>query len=255
MREQLILDLIASYLYLWPYPAATVAFIVFLRVRNSLRGRVSALQGAAWELVRRMENTTPDGPRERARIAEATAERFAVAGNASITRPSLITGDTPTSDLTAAGLSLMERHANEAAQFRAERSALRAGIAIFLSLMVHRNSQSAFVAMTEYMRRQRERKDIPNFADLKMALGLRTDWPADWHRRKSDLTNWDYFAIDYAVRRRRRILAGIQYHPPAPEGSPSIVVTGDNILLAMRAYLHTSNTYDMILAPPTSLGR
>ena len=209
MRAQFTIELIASYAYLWPYPVGAVALFMFLRMRNSLRGRISALQGAAWELVRRMENTTPDGVRERARVAESTTEKFAVDGNAKIPRSAMFSGDAATSDLTAAGLALMERHANEAAQFRAERSALRAGIAIFLSLMVYRNSQSAFIAMTEYMRRQRERTDIPNFADLKMVLGLPSDWPAEWHRRKSGLTRWDYFAIRFTVRRRSRVLSGL----------------------------------------------
>ena len=252
MRTQLTLELIASYAYAWPYPVAALALLVILKIRAALQTRVDALQGAAWELVRLMENTTPDGPRERARVAEATAERFAVTGNAGITRPSLITGDAPTTDLTAAGLSLMERHANDAAKFRSFRSALRGGIAIFLSLMIHRNSQSAWVAMTEYMRRQHDRADAPNFAELKMALGLPPAWPYTPARHR--MTRWNEFAIEFAMRQRRKVLSGLEYHPPAPEGSPPIVVTGDNILMAMRAYLHTSNTYDMILAPPTRLG-
>ena len=109
VRAQFTIELIASYAYLWPYPVGAVALFMFLRMRNSLRGRISALQGAAWELVRRMENTTPDGVRERARVAESTTEKFAVDGNAKIPRSAMFSGDAATSDLTAAGHHETER--------------------------------------------------------------------------------------------------------------------------------------------------
>lgn len=244
------IDQIISTPYLWLYVAALLAAFGLYRLRLAVQTKTSALQGTAWELIRLMENTTPDGVRERARVAQDTTEKFAVTGNARIPRPAIIGGDAVTSDLTAAGLSLMERHWNDAAQFRAFRGSLRSGISIFLSLMVYRNISSAFVAMIEYMRRQRDRKDAPNFAELKIVFGLPPEMPSGEVAHKRSLTALDYFTIGLATRNARRVLAGLEYHPPIPDGAAPVVARGDNILLAMRAYLHTSNTYDAASGRP-----
>jgi hypothetical protein len=186
-----------------------------------------------------MENTTPDGVRNRAQIAENTTEKFAIEGNSRILRPALISPDTTTGDLTRAGLLLVEKHANDAAQFRAFRGALRNGIAIFISLMVHKNTHSAFVAMKEYSKRQRDRKDAPSLAELKMVFGLPEDPPSDAEDlaslRRQRLTGWDYFIIGRAVQQRRQIFDGLEYHPP---GATAPVTTPDDILAQMRTYLH-----------------
>jgi hypothetical protein len=246
-----IVDQALSIPYLWAYVAAGLVGFAWLRLHWAIQDKVGALQGTAWELIRLMENTTPDGVRERARVAEDTTEKFAVTGNAMITRPSLVSGETITPDLTRAGLTLMERHANDAAQFRAFRGSLRSGVSIFLSLLVHRNASSAFIAMTEYIRRQRDRKDAPNLAELKMFFGLPPDAPKDdTPPHKRGLTSWDYFTIGLATRNTGRILDGLEYHPPVPAGAAPVVARGDNILLAMRAYLHTSNTYDAARGAP-----
>jgi hypothetical protein len=233
-----ILDRALPSAYLWIVLAATaVTVIALFRVHRAVQDKVGTLQGTTWELVRLMENTTPDGVRNRARIAEDTTEKFAVDGNSRIMRSALISTDQITPDLTAAGLNLMERHANDAAQFRAFRGALRNGISVFLLLMVQKNTDSAFIAMIEYTKRQRDRRDAPNFAELKMVFGLPVDPPDDDELRrilKRGLTFWDYFVIERAVRQRRQIFEGIAYHPPAGAGP----ITGDAILVEMRAYLH-----------------
>ena len=237
-RRPTIVDQALSFTYAWLYVAGAIVLIVMFRVHRAVQDVVGALQGTAWELIRLMENTTPDGPRNRAQIAEATTEKFAVDGNARILRSALISTDQITPELTHAGLNLMERHANDAAQFRAFRGALRAGIAIYLSLMAHRNTHSAFVAMIEYLKRQRDRKDAPSFAELKMVFNLPVDPPEDTelrHRLRKGLTFWDYYIIGRAVRQRRQIFGGLAYHPPTPAGT---VVTGDAILVSMRDYLH-----------------
>jgi hypothetical protein len=237
-RPPTIVDRALSIPYAWLYVALIVAMFLLLLVSRAVQDRVGSLQGTAWELIRLMENTTPDGVRNRARVAEDTTEKFAVDGNARIMRSSLISTDQITPDLTAAGLTLMERHASEAAQFRAFRGALRNGIAIFLSVMVHRNTHSAFVSMTEYLKRQRDRKDAPSLAELKMFFGLPVDPPADdvlQALQKKGLSAWSYFIIGRAVSHRRQIFDGLEYHPPAP--APA-VTTADDILAAMRTYLH-----------------
>jgi hypothetical protein len=218
-----LLDRALPTAYLWIFlAAAAVATVALFRVHRAVQDKVGTLQGTAWELVRLMENTTPDGVRNRAMIAENTTEKFAVDGNSRIMRSALISTDQITPDLTAAGLSLMERHANDAAQFRAFRGALRNGISVFLLLMVQKNTDSAFIAMIEYTKRQRDRRDAPNFAELKIL--------------KRGLTFWDYLVIERAVRQRRQIFSGVEYHPPTPAGAAP--VTGDAILVEMRAYLH-----------------
>lgn len=229
-KFKLITELVIQNASYWPYFAVGVSGIVCLKFISDVKKKKSALQGAAWELTRLMENTTPDAVIERARIAEATIEKFAVVGNASVNRSTLINDDPITPNLTDAGIKLMEKRAKEDREFKSYRSELRQGIGIFLQLVVYKNYRAAFIGMKEYKIRQRT-KDMPRLTQLGILLE-RYGW-------------WNRIILRSIVS--QRVMRGLEYHPQTPEGETPIVIRNENILVAMRTYLRTSNTYDRSL--------
>lgn len=247
---------------------ATLYYYVH-RFNCEVEEKIGELKGAAFELVRMME-TTLDGTQGKADKLNDVVHRYAVDGQEAIARAfaaSVATQPTASamgmgtqiilpSDLTQAGLSMMEKRLADMGSFGAMNNAVRAGLVVFLMLMDQGNIGSAYINFVEHMKKQRDdgKKALPNFVDLKQFFYLPTHWPKEQEPEELQtrgLTPHQSRVLSTAVKRGRRAVLNVTaYNPPPPDGKEPITVSGENILKSMRRFLYTPGTkvYDHALA-------
>ncbi len=243
---------------------------------DKVGGKIDALKGAAFDLVRMME-TTIDGNDKKHEKLNAIAEKFAIDGATKVAEAfccgTKTTGmsaqgaaSTPAS---AAGYSsshqitlpdfikfadeLRQHRQDDMVSFGGTNSNLRLGLQVFLMLMTHDNIQSAFIHLTEHMKKQVDTKGAPNFPELKTFFGLPVTLPdADTVKKlQNDGLSWyEWQACSSALKRGRKdILAMLAYNPPT-DGRPAIVIRGEDVLKSMRTFLYSAAaaTYNPSLA-------
>jgi hypothetical protein len=225
--------------------------LFWLQHQEAIGTKASALQGAAWELIKLMENSGPGGAESRAVKAEATTERFAVNGATAVAgrRPLAVLHE-HNPGLTEAGLKLMDLYKADSKGFRFGRGGARNGVAVFLSIMRDRNLQAAYVAMVEHMKAQRDElaekgsKGLPNFPNLKMFLDLPTEWPTG---RMPEMMRgqgfYGFVTSNLALQRSAAsVLSGLEYKTPAVGDRPALLAYGDDVLKAMREFVRSDDT-------------
>lgn len=229
--------------------AILLGLLFKMRHKNAVGSKVDALQGAAWELVKLMENSGPGGPEARGERAEATTEKFAVTGAATVGRRPLAVWREVDPRLTDAGLTLMDLYKTDSAKFRKSRGAVRNAVTIFLALVRDRNLQSAYTLMVEHMMAQRDEaaagsRSLPNFANLKIFLDLPTRWPTgDLPERMHGQGFYQYLTSSLALTKLGSgVMSGLEYRALNPQGIDPIIVTNADILKAMREFIRNDNT-------------
>lgn len=229
--------------------AILLGLLFKMRHKNAVGSKVDALQGAAWELVKMMENSGPGGPEARGERAEATTEKFAVAGAAAVGRRPLAVWREVDPKLTDAGLKLMDLYKTDSAKFRKSRGAVRNAVTIFLALVRDRNLQSAYTLMVEHMMAQRDEaaagsRSLPNFANLKTFLDLPTHWPTgNLPERMHGQGFYQYLTSSLALSQLgQRVVSGLEYRALNPQGIDPVIVTDGDILKAMREFIRSDNT-------------
>ncbi len=243
---------------------------------DKVGGKIDALKGAAFDLVRMME-TTIDGTEKKHEKLNAIAEKFAIDGAAKVAEAFCCgTGTTrkPAEETAAApagtaGYSsshqitlpdfikfadeLRKHRQEDMVSFGGTNTNVRTGLQVFLMLMTHDNIQSAFIHLTEHMKKQVDAKGAPNFPELKAFFGLPVTLPdADTVKKlQADGLNWyEWQACNSALKRGRKdILAMLTFNPPT-EGKPAIVIRGEDVLKSMRTFLYSAAaaTYNPSLA-------
>lgn len=231
--------------------ALLLGFMVWMRHQDVIGMKTNALQGAAWELIKLMENSGPGGAEGRAVKAEATTERFAVNGARAVagTRPVAVLREHDPG-LTEAGLKLMELYKADSKGFRFGRGGARNGVAVFLSIMRDRNLQAAYVTMVDHMKAQRDElaekgsRGLPNFSNLKMFLDLPTEWPAgDMPERLRGQGFYGWMTSNVALTRLgARVFDGLEYKTPAAGDRPALIAHGTDVLKAMREFVRSDDT-------------
>jgi hypothetical protein len=251
----------------------------YYKWNDSVDSRISALKGAAFDLIRLMELTT-DGVAKKWETMSDIMYRFAYQGPASVARainwsprhgqaqvqsqvqaqaqaqaqaPS--EGPDYTTKGHETGMTLIQRRLDDAATFGGNWGNVRQGVAAFLAIMQYENLSSAHFIMTEHMKKQRDEfegkktKNLPNFGELKKFLGLPIKWPEGDEPeklQKDGISDHDYKLMTEALEKGKgkieEMLKTITYNPPTPAGKEPIVVEG-KILDAMRMYLRNSHAY------------
>lgn len=212
--------------------------------QDAIGSKMSALTGAAWELISLMENSTPGGPESRAVKAEATMEKIAIAGSERVVARPLAVVRQLDPRLTEAGLKLVEDYKSSSAGFRKSRGAVRQGVRIFLAIIRDRNLQAAYILMVEHMRAQLEDRSLPNFPNLKLFLDIPIDWPdRDMIDRLGGQGYYGYMTSSAALQRLgQAIFDGLEYKTFDPRGLGALTVTGQDIIVAMREFTRSDDT-------------
>ena len=227
--------------------------IPWYRYRLTLLGYAALLQGAAWNLVRSMENN----PRHTAsrnrssqesqfeKVVVAAADRFRLPGV-----PEIYAGELFPTFMAEKGQQLLDFNRDDTNKFWFKAQGIRNGLQIFLDIMVLGNTTAAYIKMIDHMRRQRDeydekgKKASPNFTELKQLFALPTAWPTGDMPEQFEargLTEQHSLDIALAARRyRHNILSGLEYKVwPAPgkEDEEREVFSGGALLEAMRDYV------------------
>lgn len=224
------------------------AFVRWQFVKEEVVARADALRGAAFELVKLMENAGPGGAESRATKAEGTAERFAVNGAATVAaaeKPPAMIGTASHIDrgLTAVGDELLKFYRTDSAKFRKGRGQVRTGAMIFLTLVGQKNLNAARMMMIDYIREQMNEplNSMPNYALLKRFFNMPDDWPQEVPPRKWDF--WDEQKSKMALGRvRKQVFDGISYRTPALDGKPAVLARNHNVIAAVREFIRSDDT-------------
>ena len=231
--------------------AMLLALLFFARHRDAIGSKSDALQGAAWELIKLMENSGPGGAENRAEKAENTTEKFAVTGATKVMTPRpLAVWREHNPGLTDAGLKLMDLYKVDSKGFRFGRGGARNGVAAFLSVLRDRNLQAAYVTVVDHMKAQRDEladkgtKGLPNLTNLKIFLNLPTEWPrGQMPEEQRGQGFYGYLTSNIALTRMGgQVLRNLEYKTPAFGGRPAIVAHGDDVLRAMREFVRSDDT-------------
>ncbi len=239
---------------------------------DKVSGKIDALKGAAFDLVRMME-TTIDGNDKKHDKLNTIAEQFAVdgaskvaaafSGSATAKAPEAgSTGGTSSyttshqivmPDLVTFADKLRESRLDDMKAFGGNATNVRLGLQVFLMLMAHDNIQSAFTHLTEHMKKQVDNKSAPNFPELKGFFGLPVTLPdADTVKKlQNDGLSWyEWQACNSALKRGRKAILDILAYNPPTDGKPAIVIRGENVLTSMRTFLYSpaAATYNPALA-------
>lgn len=245
---------------------------------DSVDSRISALKGAAFDLIRLMELTT-DGVAKKWETMSDIMYRFAYQGPASVARaingsprqgPAQVQAQLQTqtqgqaqgegADYTLkgheTGMTLIQRRLDDSASFGGNWGNVRQGVAVFLAIMQYGNLSNAYFIMTEHMKKQRDEfeskktKTTPNFGELKKFLGLPIKWPEGNEPedlQKEGISDHNYKVMSEALEKGKEkieeLLKTITYNPPTPAGRDPVIVKG-KILEAMRMYLRNSHAYN-----------
>lgn len=228
-----------------------VTFVLYLRYTYSITiaTKVEHLSAAAWELIRLMETLSPSW-RTRLELARETTEQFAVDGAERLgaSQHSFINNidSSHVSTLKQVSDDIVDRWWKDAAKFRAKRGSIRNGVSVFLLLM-DGHIGGAHAGMIEHMHGQVSGKNPHNFDSLKKVLYITREFPTDdsiKYYRDAGLTFLQFYFISKSLEKRHKILSKLTYHPNTPPGKDPIVIRGENILVAMRTFLRTNDTYD-----------
>jgi hypothetical protein len=260
----LIVILLWIPLYLW--------YLASRKFQDKVSEKIDALTGAGIDLVRLMETTT-DGTAKKAGFLDDTAYRFAVNGPAEIARAFYgpVTAGAATQSKAGSGFvssnvislppdlaqrahetadKMMERRLKDMTNHGGNVANVRNGLTVFLALMTHENVQSAFINMIDHMKKQRDDKEkkTTNFSELKVFFGLPTEYPegdTPEKLQKAGLSTFEREAIAAALKKgRTKVLKALLYNPPT-NGKRPIIITGVNVLEAMRTFLHKPDTYNL----------
>lgn len=256
--------------------AAGPALYYVHKYNDKVSGKIDSLKGAAFDLVRMMEITI-DGNDKKHEKLNAIAEKFAIDGLAKVagsfcgsaTAAKAGEGTAPAASGATTGYTssqqvilpnfiefadaLRKHRLEDMVSFGGGNTNLRTGLQVFLMLMMHDNIQSAFINITEHMKKQVDTKGAPNFPELKEFFGLPISVPdldAVKKLQTDGLSWYEWQACNSALKRGRKdILAIMAYNPPA-DGRPAIVIRGEDVLKSMRAYLFSAAaaTYNPSLA-------
>lgn len=231
--------------------ALLLGLLFWLQHKDAIGSKIDALQGAAWELVKLMENSGPGGAEARAEKAENTTEKFAVNGAAKVMTPRpLAVWREHNPGLTEAGLKLMDLYKADSRNFRAYRGGARNGVAAFISVLRDRNLQAAYVTMVDHMKAQRDElaekgsKSLPNLTNLKIFLNLPTEWPrGQMPEEQKGMGFYGFLTSNIALNRTAgRVLSNMEYKTPAVGGRPALIAHGDDVLKAMREFVRSDDT-------------
>lgn len=228
-------------------------FIPWYRRRLVLLGYAALLQGAAWNLVRQMENNPRHTAGKNRASQEAqfhknvvgSADRFRLAGV-----PEVYAGELFPTFMAERGQQLVDFNRTDTDKFWFKAQGIRNGLQIFLDIMVLGNITAAYIKMIDHMRRQRDefdekgKKASPNFTELKQLFGLPTTWPTGEMPEQLEargLTEQQALDIaDAAYRHKHSILAKLHYKvwpEPGKEDEERQEFSGEDLLLAMRDYV------------------
>lgn len=225
--------------------------LFWLQHQEAIGTKASALQGAAWELIKLMENSGPGGAESRAEKAENTTEKFAVNGAAKVMTPRpLAVWREHNPGLTEAGLKLMDLYKADSKGFRFGRGGARNGVAAFISVLRDRNLQAAYVTVVDHMKAQRDElaekgsKSLPNLTNLKIFLNLPTEWPQGrMPEEQRGMGFYGFLTSNIALTRTAgHVLSNLEYKTPAVGGRPALIAHGDDVLKAMREFVRSDDT-------------
>lgn len=237
-------------------------YLFFLRRRRLLTAEiVDLMQGAAWTLVRFMENNPRQMSGRTKQSRQAIMDKmFENAQPFRGGRPQIVTvpGTNGYVNIDAAplfekaveaGNAFMTKSEAFASDFWFKAQGARNGIYVFLALIDLGNITAARIAMIEHMKRQRDElenkktRSSPHFPELKGVLGLPTLWPDS-----AMIEKWEHAPIPLERQKaileamkgwnRSRILNKLHYHPfPENDGEKSEIYYGERILSGMREYI------------------
>lgn len=204
---------------------------------------ITLLQATAWDLVRGLENYPPRAAGRRAKGRADMIERFA--GKAAELGRPLPMGDAGALDLSTVGIEVVERNEKDSSGHWRRVNGIRRGCHAFLALFRIGNPSIAFMTMTEHMKVQ-ARSDagsMPNHTELKMVLGLPTDWPAPNVAEACERRGLDFYReqdILRAVRLgRATVFDRLEYStwPEDEDDGEERTYHGEEILDRFRKYI------------------
>jgi hypothetical protein len=208
-----------------------------------IAGYITLLQATAWDLVRGLENYPPRAAGRRAKGRAEVVERFA--GRAAELGKALPMGDAGVFDLSTVGIEVVERNEKDSSGHWRRVNGIRRGAHAFLALFRLNNPGIAFMTMTEHMKVQ-ARSDagsMPNHTELKMVLGLPTDWPEAGIAEACERRGLDFYReqdILRAVQRgRAAVFHNLEYStwPEDEEDGAEKTYRGEEILDRFRRYI------------------
>lgn len=208
-----------------------------------ISGYITLLQATAWDLVRGLENYPPRAAGRRAKSRADIVDRFA--GKAAELGRPLPMGDAGVLDLSTVGIEVVERNEKDSSGHWRRVNGFRRGCHAFLALFRLNNPGIAFFAITEHMKVQArsEPGSMPNHTELKMVLGLPTDWPAPNVAEACERTGLDFYReqdILRAVQRgRAAVFDALEYStwPEDEEDGAEKTYRGEEILDRFRRYI------------------
>lgn len=227
-----------------------IVLYYLIKLRYQVAGIASHLQGAAWDLVRLMENNPRSTPSKTRKRWQQEFQALVLQSAAELTRmPSAYYGKLDQPIALTGAIDTLRKGDEETSAFWFKVQGIRNGVQIFYDIMVLRNPGAAFVRMIDHMRRQRDefenkgKKGSPNLTELKIVLELPTEWPVgDLPEQclKRGLREAQAENIISAARRHKTfILSELIYKPwPSPDEPERVEeFQGDDLLAAMRNYV------------------
>lgn len=240
------------YIFLTALASAGAVLIYFwFQVRREIIEISKLLQGTAWEIVRFMENNPRSTPgKNRKSLNEQFREYVTEPAKELHKVPERYKGELRDSAALVGAIEQVKAGNNESNAFWHKTQGMRNGIQCFIEIMVLGNPKSAYFRMIDHMKRQRDEfenkgsKGSPNFTQLKLSLGLPTEWPTEdlpevWAEKGIDPSREDNIVMA-AKRYRYLILNRLTYRewpPPGSESQERTPYTGEELLVQMRDYI------------------
>jgi hypothetical protein len=221
------------------------------KLRYKVRGITQLLQASAWNLVRDMENN-PTFTAKRYRNSLKRDFEEVIVDSLKQLQPqpaSVAIGVLPAPVTSMPGaLETIEENKKFTKDFWFVAQGLRNGLQAFIALFILDNPKAAYLKMIEHMKRQRnefaqrETMKSPNFSELKMILGLPTEWPQGElpeQLERKELSLASIWLIRYAVKHHRsEVFRGLTYKPYTFSGEDEgQEFFGEDVLIGMREYI------------------
>lgn len=223
----------------------------YFKVRAKVRGISRLLQSAAWNLVREMENNPVFTAKKYRNGIKADFEEIVVASLEKLqphpTHIAVGALPAPVTHLQGA-LETIDRNTAFTKDFWFVAQGLRNGLQVYISLFVLHNPNAAYLKMVEHMKRQRNEFDQQgtmrslNFTDLKMVLGLPTEWPKGElpEQLEHKQLSWSrYWLISQAIKSHRKdVFKDLSYRPYTLDPSETAQeFVEEGVLIGMREYI------------------
>lgn len=242
-------------LWVWIlYILIVILYPAYKAGRYGWRSReiIELLQGSLWNAVRHMENATRGMPGSLGRKRTETVQSFIAPPAQMFPKLQRLRIDKLPETHTKEDVAfrLIEMNESAASDHWFKVNGIRTGMQALVHLVETHNVRAAFLLVIELMKRQRDEFKIKgtqktdNFTELKLVLGLPTDWPTgdmpeELLHKGISLAKQEEIAYAVTRSKYRHYLFDKLVHKKWPEGleTERTIYEGYEVVEAIKDYI------------------